>query len=162
RILEHGGNVEGFAAQLTLLPARGVGFFVASQHEPARLKDVVRKALLDHYFPEAGKPTAAVPMAGYRERAPRFAGTYELNQFCHTCGPSRRVYPRVEVKAHPDGTISITGNAEHFVEVSPLFFERVSGGGRAAFREDESGRVSLLAGDAWLVFERVDQPPTNQ
>ncbi len=162
RILEHGGNVEGFAAQLTLLPGRGVGFFVASQHEPARLKDVVEKALLDHYFPASRKPAAAVPIAGYRQRAPRFAGTYELNQFCHTCGPSRRVYPRVEVKAYPDGTISITGNQEHFVEVLPLLFERVSGGGLAAFREDESGRISLLAGDAWLVFERVDQPPTNQ
>jgi CubicO group peptidase (beta-lactamase class C family) len=160
RILEHGGNVEGFAAQLTLLPGRGVGFFVASQHEPARLKDVVEKALLDHYFPEARKPGPAVPMAGYRERAPRFAGTYELNQFCHTCGPSRRVYPRIEVKAYPDGTISITGNPEHFVEVAPLLFERVSGGGLAAFGED-AGRISQLAGDSWLVFERIDRSSTN-
>lgn len=160
RILEHGGNVEGFAAQLTLLPGRGVGFFIASQHEPARLKDVVRKALLDHYFPETRKPGPAVPMAGYRERAPRFAGTYELNQFCHTCGPSRRVYPRIEVKAYPDGTISITGNPERFVEVAPLLFERVSGGGLAAFGED-AGRVSQLAGDSWLVFERIDKPSTS-
>ena len=34
RLLEHGGNVEGFSAQLTLIPARGIGFFIASQHEP--------------------------------------------------------------------------------------------------------------------------------
>ncbi|MDP9201752.1 MAG: beta-lactamase family protein [Gemmatimonadota bacterium] len=158
RILEHGGNVEGFSAQLALLPDRGVGFFIATHHEPAQLRDVIQRALLDHYFPALTKPSPAVPMTGYRERAPRFAGTYELNQFCHTCGPGRREYPRIEVKTYPDGSISITGNQEHFVEVSPLFFERVTGGGGAAFREDASGRISSVAGDSWLVFERVDQP----
>jgi len=154
RLLEHGGNVEGFSAQLTLIPARGIGFFIASQHEPAHLRDVVQAALLDHYFP-APPPVPPTPMPGYRERAPRFAGTYELNQFCHTCGPDRREYPRVEVKANADGTISITGNPQPLVEVSPLFFRRVDGTGGAAFREDASGRVTLLAGDSWIVFERI-------
>ena len=155
RLLEHGGNVEGFSAQLTLIPARGIGFFIASQHEPARLRDVVQSALLDHYFPAKREPRRAVPMAGYRERAPRFAGTYELNQFCHTCGTGRREYPRIEVKANADGTISITGNPQPLVEVSPLFFRRVTGTGAAVFREDPSGRITLLAGDSWMVFERI-------
>ncbi len=156
RLLQHGGNVEGFSAQLTLIPARGIGFFIASQHEPARLRDVVQSALLDHYFPAKVKPAVApARMPGYRERAPRFAGTYELNQFCHSCGPDRRQYTRVEVKANADGTISITGDPQPFVEVSPFFFQRVDGTGGAAFREDASGRVTLLAGDSWLVAERV-------
>jgi CubicO group peptidase (beta-lactamase class C family) len=155
RLLEHGGNVEGFSAQLTLIPARGIGFFIASQHEPASLRDVVQTALLNHYFP-APPPTPATPMPGYGERAPRFVGTYELNQFCHTCGPDRREYPKIEVKANADGTISITGNPKPLVEVSPSFFRRVDGtGGGVAFRDDASGRVSLLAGDSWIVFERV-------
>jgi CubicO group peptidase (beta-lactamase class C family) len=156
RLLQHGGNVEGFSAQLALIPARGIGFFIASQHEPARLKDVVQSALLDHYFPaKPGPAAAAIPMPGYRERAPRFAGTYELNQFCHSCGPNRREYTRVEVKANADGTISITRNPEPFVEVSPLFFQRLNGTGGVAFREDASGRVTLMAGDSWLVAERI-------
>jgi hypothetical protein len=161
RIIKHGGNVEGFAAQLVILPERGVGFFIATQHEPAGLKDVVERALLDRYFPATNKPRAPKPMTGYRDRAPRFAGTYELNQFCHSCGPGRRVYPRVEVKAFPDGTISITGQKQRFVEVSPLLVEGVDGNGRAVFREDEKGHVSLLAGDSWFVFERIDQPPNQ-
>lgn len=156
RLLEHGGNVEGFSAQMTLIPERGIGFFIATQHEPARLKDVVQQALLDQYFPGKETPRPAVPMAGYLQRAPRFVGTYELNQFCHSCGADRRVYTRVEVKANPDGTISITGNPEPLVEVSPLFFKRVSGrGGGAAFREDASGRITEVAGDSWLVAERI-------
>jgi hypothetical protein len=154
RLLEHGGNVEGFSAQLTLIPARGIGFFIASQHEPAHLRDVVQSALLDHYFPSK-KTQPAVPMPGYRERAPRFAGTYELNQFCHSCGPDRREYPRIEVKANSDGTISITGNPVPLVEVSPFFFKRINGTGGVAFREDALGRVALLAGDSWIVFERI-------
>jgi CubicO group peptidase (beta-lactamase class C family) len=156
RLLQHGGNVEGFSAQLTLIPTRGIGFFIASQHEPARLRDVVQAAFLDHYFPVVTKvETSPVPIAGYRERAPHFAGTYELNQFCHSCGPGRREYARIEVKANPDGTISITGNPDPFVEVEPLFFQRVRGTGSAAFREDSSGRVIQLAGDSWIVFERI-------
>jgi CubicO group peptidase (beta-lactamase class C family) len=156
RILEHGGNVEGFAAQMVLLPEHGIGFFIASQHEPARLKDVIRQAILDHYFPAKEMPRPAVPMAGYRDRVQRFAGTYELNQFCHSCGSDRREYPRIEVKANADGSISITGQPEPLVEVSPLFFLRRSGAGRpAAFREDPSGRITQLAGDAWIVFEKI-------
>jgi CubicO group peptidase (beta-lactamase class C family) len=155
RLLQHGGNVEGFSAQLTLIPARGIGFFIATQHEPARLRDVVQSALLDHYFPaKAMSTTPSVPMPGYRERAARFAGTYELNQFCHSCGPGRREYNRIEVKPNADGTISITGNPQPFVEVAPLFFKRVDGTGGVSFRE-EAGRVTLLAGDSWLVFERI-------
>jgi len=156
RILEHGGNVEGFAAQLTMLPDRGIGWFIASQHEPAQLKDVVQKALLDHYFPDQRQRVLPTPMAGYRERAPRFAGTYEVNEFCHTCGADRRLYPRIEVKAFPDGTISITGNEPHFVEVSPLFFRKVNGApGGAVFHQDKSGEIDFVAGDSWFVFERI-------
>ena len=155
-IFEHGGNVEGFAAQLVLLPDRGIGFFVASQHEPAQLKDVVEKALLDHYFPDQRPRVPPVPMPGYRERVSRFAGTYELNDFCHTCGADRRVYPRIEVKTFPDGTLAITGNEEHFVEVSPLFFRKVNGApGGAVFHQDPSGKIDFIAGDSWLVFERI-------
>lgn len=156
RLLEHGGNVEGFSTQMTLIPDRGIGFFIATQHEPARLRDVIQEALLDHYFPQKAAPSRALPMAGYRQRVQKFVGTYELNQFCHSCGADRRVYTRVDVKANPDGTISITGNPEPLVEVSPLFFRRVSGrGGGAAFREDGSGRITQLAGDSWLVAERI-------
>ena len=156
RLLQHGGNVEGFSAQLTLIPDRKIGFFIASQHEPAALKDVVQKALIDHYFPDKRKRVPPVPMAGYRERSPRYAGTYEVNQFCHSCGSDRRIYPRIEVKSFPDGTLSITGNPSRFVEVSPLFFRRVDGApGGAVFREDASGKIGLIAGDSWFVFERV-------
>jgi hypothetical protein len=157
RLIEHGGNVEGFSTQLTLIPARNMGFFIASQHEPAALRDVVQQAILDRYFPYHPDSTKPVPMPGYRERAPRYAGTYELNQFCHTCGRARRIYPRTEVKSFPDGTISMTGNDGRFVEVSPLLFRGIDGTGVLAFKEDSAGRVSTLAGKSWLVFERINQ-----
>ncbi|HUQ18300.1 MAG TPA: serine hydrolase domain-containing protein [Gemmatimonadaceae bacterium] len=155
RMLQHGGNVEGFAAQMAMIPARGVGWFIASQHEPAQLKDVIQQALIDHYYPAKKQPKPAVAMAGYQSRAQRFVGTYELNQFCHTCGSDRRVYWRAEVKANPDGTLSITGQREPFVEVAPLLFKGVSGRGTVAFREDSSGKITQLAGDSWIVFERI-------
>lgn len=156
RILQHGGNVEGFSAQLVLLPDYNIGFFIASQHEPARLKDVVQKALLDHYFPDRRQPQRIAPLPDHLTRAPRYAGTYELNQFCHTCGANRREYPRIEVKNFPDGTISITGNETHFVEVAPLFFRSVDGtAGAAVFHQSESGRIDFVAGPSWIVFERI-------
>jgi CubicO group peptidase (beta-lactamase class C family) len=155
RMLQHGGNVAGFAAQMAMIPARGVGWFIASQHEPAQLKDVIQQALLDHFFPATTQPKPAVPMAGYQSRTQRFVGTYELNQFCHSCGSDRRVYWRADVKANADGTVSITGQREPFVEVSPLLFKGVSGRGTIAFREDSAGKITLLAGDSWIVFERI-------
>jgi CubicO group peptidase (beta-lactamase class C family) len=156
RLLEHGGNVEGFSAQLTLIPARNIGFFIASQHEPAALRDVIQGAILDRYFPAPPDTIRAIPMAGYRARASRYAGTYENNEFCHTCGADRRVYPRIEVKAFPDGTISLTGNQEHFVEVAPLLFRGVNGNGVVVFKQDSTGNVTTLAGKSWLVFERIN------
>jgi len=36
-----------------------------------------------------------------------------------------------------------------------LFFQRVRGTGGVAFREDASGRVTLMAGDSWIVLERI-------
>lgn len=156
RILQHGGNVEGFAAQMATVPARGVGWFIASQHEPAQLKDIIQQALLDHFYPAKTQPKPAVAMAGYQSRVQRFVGTYELNQFCHSCGADRRVYWRAEVKANADGTLSITGQKEPFVEVSPLLFRGLSGrSGPVAFREDSTGRITQLAGDSWIVFERI-------
>ena len=155
-ILEHGGNVEGFSAQLTLLPDRGIGFFIASQHEPADLRDVVQRALLDRYFPDQRKRVAPTPMAGYRERVAQFAGTYEANAFCHSCGADRRPYPRIDVKTFPDGTLSVTGIEPHFVEVSPLFFRKVNGAPDGiVFHQDESGKIDAVAGDNWRVFERI-------
>jgi len=156
RILQHGGNVEGFSAQLTLLPDHDVGFFIASQHEPARLKDVVQTALLDHYFPDRRKPQRVTPLPDYRDRVSRYAGTYELNQFCHTCGADRREYPQIEVKDFPDGTISITGNKAHFIEVAPLFFRRADGSaGAAVFHQTDTGQIDFVAGGSWIVFERI-------
>ncbi len=155
RLLQHGGNVEGFAAQMAMIPARGMGWFIASQHEPAQLKDVIQQALIDHYYPDKSPPKPAVPMAGYQTRAQRFVGTYELNQFCHTCGADRRVYFRSEVKANPDGTLTVTGQPQPFVEVSPLFFRGVNGRGAMAFREDSTGKIVQVAGDSWIVLERI-------
>jgi len=156
RLLEHGGNVEGFSAQLALLPDRNIGFFIASQHESAELRDVVQRALLDHYFPDTRNPVPPVPLEGYRNRVARFAGTYEHTEYCHTCGADRRAYPKIEVMSNPDGTLSITGVPTHFVEVSPLFFRKVSGApGGLVFKEDSTGKIIAAAGDSWLVFERI-------
>ena len=51
---------------------------------------------------------------------------------------------------------AVTGAPEPIVEVSPLFFRRLSGrGSGTAFREDRSGRITQIAGDSWLVAERI-------
>ena len=94
-------------------------------------------------------------MPGYRERAPRFAGTYELNQFCHSCGADRREYPRIEVKANADGTISITGNPQPLVEVSPNFLQETKRYWRRGFSWGCIGPRHAPSGDSWIVFERI-------
>jgi CubicO group peptidase (beta-lactamase class C family) len=59
RFVEHGGNMAGFSAQMTLIPSERIGFFVVNHMEGSQLRNSVSSALIDHLFPPAS--TAARP-----------------------------------------------------------------------------------------------------
>jgi len=153
RIIEHGGDIGGFSALMTLLPDEGVGFFVVHHLESRNLRFDVRRAVLDRFFPDQRPPKVPAAQSESAERLTRFAGKYRANNFCHSCpggGPNVQDF---KVEANDDGTITLWDT--RWVEVSPLYFVGVDGRGRIGFAEDKSGRIIAVTAGAWRVLERI-------
>ena len=153
RILEHGGEIGGFSALMTLLPDEGVGFFVVHHLEGGNLRFAVRRAILDRYFPDRRRVTAPTPNPSAAGRLARFAGTYRANAFCHSCPDGGPNVQDFELEANEDGTITLWDT--RWVEVSPLYFASQDGRRHIGFAEDESGRITAVTAGAWRVLERI-------
>ena len=61
RILEHGGDIAGFASLLVLLPDENTGFFVVHHIEGGNLRFALKQKLLDRYFPDQRSIPLTVP-----------------------------------------------------------------------------------------------------
>jgi len=156
RILEHGGNMAGFSSQMVLLPDRNAGFFLAHQHEDSNLRDTVKWAVLEHYYPPSQQPHIPQPPPDFNQRAAVFIGTYRWNCYCRTCGP-RATRPGLSVKvtANSDGTLSLSSTRKRWIELEPLLFIREDGGGKVAFRMDRTGKVTHMFAVGFWVFEKT-------
>jgi len=154
RILEHGGNMAGFSAQLVLLPEENAGFFMVNHHENSNLRDTVKWAILERYY---SNPAAVkVPLAKdeYKTRAPMFAGTYRWNVFCHTC-PQSALGLVLKVSSNEDGTVKLSNSSHRWIEVEPMLFVRDDGQSKIAFQSDKSGQVKYLYASGFWVFEKT-------
>ena len=153
RIIEHGGDIGGFSALMSLLPDEGVGFYVVHHLESTNLRFDVKRALLDRYFPDRRTVTVPVPRPADAARLAHFAGTYRANNWCHSCADGGPNVQDFDVEANDDGTIGVWG--DRWVEVGPLYFVAADGRGRLGFAEDASGRVTALTAGSWRVVERI-------
>jgi hypothetical protein len=153
RIIEHGGDIGGFSALMTLLPDEGVGMFVVHHLESRNLRFDVRRAILDRYFPDQRQLEVPTPQPRNAERLTRFAGTYRANNFCHSCPDGGPNVQDFEVEVNDDGTITLWDT--RWVEVSPLYFVSLDGRRRIGFAEDESGEIVAVTSGAWRVIERI-------
>jgi CubicO group peptidase (beta-lactamase class C family) len=153
RILEHGGDIGGFSSLLTLLPEKGIGFFIVHHLESNNLRFDVRQAILDRYFPDTREVKVPAPDPATSARLRRFAGKYRANIFCHTCPDGGPNVQDFDVEANDDGTITVWG--DRWVEAGPLYFVGVDGRSRIGFAEDKSGRVFALSAGSWKVLERI-------
>jgi CubicO group peptidase (beta-lactamase class C family) len=159
RIAEHGGDIGGFSSLMTLLPEHDLGFFLVNHREGIDLREPVKRAILDRYFP--AKPSlgvaAAGPEAGSIHHSRQLAGTYRGSFWCHTCPFDADRVNDVEVVANDDGSLTIW--KEKWVEVEPYFFRGADGKGRVGFHVDAKGEVTAMTGGAWLVWERLRTMP---
>lgn len=152
RVVEHGGNVAGFSAQMTLIPSENAGFFVVGHFEGSQLRDVLRDALLRRLYPAARvrRPVPAPP-TDFAERAQAYVGRYGWSTSCHTCTPpSTSIVMTVTVR---DNALFFSG--KRWIEVAPRLFVREDGTGYISFGTDASGRVvEMFVGSFWS-FERL-------
>ena len=153
RMIEHGGDIGGFSALMTLLPDERVGFFAVHHLEGSNLRFDLRQLILDRYFPDSRPHRKPVPRAESADRLRRFAGTYRASIFCHSCRDGGANVQEFEVTANDDGTITIWD--QRWVETSPLYFESIDGGGRLGFAQDTHGRIFALTAGSWRVLERA-------
>jgi Beta-lactamase len=151
RVVEHGGDVAGFASLVTLLPERGVGLFVASHREGSGLRYALRQAVLDRFYP---RPATGPVVARYRDsaRARRYAGHYRASIFCHSCASPMPVN-EVDVVANADGTLGFWD--ARWVETDDRFFRSADGRRQVGFRVDERGVVTHFSAGSFRVMERV-------
>jgi hypothetical protein len=155
RVVEHGGNVAGFSAQMTLIPSENAGFFVVGHFEGSHLRDDLRQALLTRLYPAArARRPVPPPPADFAGRAAAYTGRYTWTTSCHTCQP--RSTPVVFDVSLRDGALFIAGS--RWIEVEPLVFVRHDGAGYIAFRTDSAGRVTALFPGSFWSFERLPDP----
>ena len=167
RALLRDGDGIGTRTRMVLLPEHNMGFFVSYNSGDSNLRLDIISAILDHYFPKTDSETP-LPMAGYQQRAGQFSGTYRpLQADVTTFAKSMYFFSQqVAVSATDEGYLSVSvagmmgdrqsstfGGFEGtslWVEVEPLYFERVDGKGRLAFVQNESGDIiRMISGQGY-------------
>jgi CubicO group peptidase (beta-lactamase class C family) len=147
-LAEHGGDIGGFASNLTLIPESGIGFFTVHHGEGGDLRYRVRNAILAQVAPETPQtptpdPQAAAHLADY---AGRYRSTLEA--FSQPADPETLF----DVGA-ADGALTLWGQT--WVPVGGDLFLRDDGARKLGFARDAEGRVSAVSGGSWRVAVRV-------
>jgi CubicO group peptidase (beta-lactamase class C family) len=144
RVLIKYGDTLLFNSFICLLPGEDLGIFVAfNGDQGSKAYMNVLQGFFDHYYPP-GSPAVPVSMAGYRERAPGYAGTYYSTRTAYTTIEKviGGVSQQYTVVANPNGTISVAGYS--FIEVQPGYFEQLNGTMNMVFRDSPDGKTRYL------------------
>ncbi|HYV96355.1 MAG TPA: serine hydrolase domain-containing protein [Gemmatimonadaceae bacterium] len=156
RVIEHGGNVAGFSTEMLLIPEADAGFFVANQLEGSRLRDNLKWALLERFFPETHTRFPVPPLpAPDVVHAERFAGRYIPLTSCFSCTPIRAssVMP---VTANPDGTLTFAGG--RWIQVDSLRFVKEQGTGYIVFSADSTGAIREVNAGSYWAWHKLQTP----
>ena len=160
------GDGVGTRSRMVLFPDQDLGFFLSYNSGDNNLRLDIVSAFLDRYYPATDSNSPA-PMDGYQQRASQFVGTFRpLQADATTFGKSMYFFSQqVEVSVTDEGYLSIEGvgmlgdqsnayggfeETSLWVEVEPLYFERVDGKGQLAFVQDESENIiQMISGQGY-------------
>jgi hypothetical protein len=148
RTIGHSGEAEPMHSLLLLLPSQNLGVFVSYNStgggDLTNQHFGFQRAFFDHYYPvPAVEPVQ--PLAGFAERAGRFAGSYRFTRSSYTTLEKiSGLFGAVEIKNSEDGALLLTTpwGESRLVEVEPLYFRQVDGTFDLLFREDDRGRIT--------------------
>lgn len=160
RMLEHGGDVGGFASLACLVPAHGLGFFVSYNRDTPFLREDLVREFLDRYFPI--QRVRAPPPEGAAERIVRIAGAYRWNRYARAT-LAKLASLQVRVRGCGRGRIRLTVPfgvlaPMEYAEVAPYRFRQADGDGMLVFDADGPGatrRMFLSAFGLPLAFDRL-------
>jgi hypothetical protein len=149
-IIEHGGDIGGFSALMSLIPEKKIGIFFIQHFEGNNLRFDVKKAILDRLLSDKIQLSKPTPI--HDPDITRFEGTYRANIYCHTCANPGTVQD-FEVKVNTDGSISLWNT--RWVQTKPLLFASEDGKSKVGFKVDENGTVLCASGGSWRVIEKI-------
>ena len=146
RLLEHGGDSFWFHSDLFLVPEARVGVFVAFVGGgDLPIRERLKSAFMDRYFPPRDSVTALVPLALPIDQ---YAGSYRFVRMNYT-DIDKVVWlsqPAIEVAAAGDAELVISGGLLarpiRVAPIGPHLFRQIGGPAVVGFRADSSGRVS--------------------
>ncbi|MGH7518383.1 MAG: serine hydrolase [Gemmatimonadales bacterium] len=150
RIIEHGGDIGGFASLMTLLPDEQIGIIVVHHLEGSGLRFALKKAVLDRLYPDRRLPVRPGPPT---RDLRTYAGTYLANNYCRSCRGGAENAQRFTVTAHADGSLGLWD--DRWREIGPLLFASEDGRQRIGFMQDSTGTVVAASAGAWRVVERA-------
>jgi CubicO group peptidase (beta-lactamase class C family) len=154
RIVEHGGDIGGFASLMTLMPDENVGILVVHHLEGTNLRFALKQAFLDRYYPD--RRPSPQPRGVVQDLSP-YVGVYLPNNYCRTCAEGAGNAPRFPITANADGSLGLWD--DRWIEAAPLLFVSSSGRRRIGFLRDSSGNVIAVSAGAWRVLERAPGEP---
>jgi len=150
------GDGVGTRSRVVLFPDHDMGFFLSYNPGDSNLRLDIINDFLDHYYPvnDSNSPT---PIEDFRERSSWFTCTYRIRH-ADTTTFSKSMYffaQIIDIRASNEGYLIIepTSGGDSFggfegvswwVEVEPLYFERVDGKGQIAFIQDEDGHINNM------------------
>jgi CubicO group peptidase (beta-lactamase class C family) len=151
-LAEHGGDIGGFSALLTIVPQERSAFFIVNHGEGNDLRFRVKRALLDALYPDPAPRTAPKPDPARAASLREYAGRYLSSLACHTCrnDDGNQAF---ELSANEDGTLGLWG--QQWVPLERDLFVRTDGERLLGFARDPSGHVAVVSGGSWRVADRL-------
>lgn len=145
RFVGHGGDTIAFHSDLAIDPDRGFGFYVSfNAPDGGQARDVVTRAVLNYFYPEAAPAEPAPPPEGTAERVANIVGAYRANRRSHTkLEAVAGLAADIPIVPGNDGRIvlALPMFGGEYEEVEPYVFREVNGRSMLAFETDASGAV---------------------
>ncbi len=153
RVIGHGGATNFFKSDLSLILDAGVGIFISLNSAGAgsasfELRENLRTAFMDRYFPVAEPEPTALPTAAEHGRA--LAGVYEMSRrSASNAFAAMYMMSQIKVTLNDKDEVELSivndlnGAPRRWREVRPWVWQAAGGGERLAARV-ANGRVEAL------------------
>jgi CubicO group peptidase (beta-lactamase class C family) len=159
RIVEHGGDIGGFAALIVLLPDLNSGFVIVSHIEGSNLRFRIRNALVQRLADNSGRGAASTEEVRVITGKPRpeLGGVYVANNYCRTCAGGAANAQRFRIDTNADGSLTLW-NTRWLPTEDSLLFVSENGQQRIGFMMNADGSVAAVSAGAWRVLEPAPRP----
>lgn len=156
RFSEHGGDLNGFASRIWLMPDDGVGIFTSCNVDDGTLRGAIAGQFMERYFSDPHKPDVA-PVDLAKESA-KYIGTYRNNRYARrSIEKLSTLMSELYLSSDGKGNLLLSssgGDPKKFTTMGNGVLLNVRENERATFRLGNDGAVThLLTGGA--AFERL-------